>query len=1009
MAQVRSALVIVNGHYPDSDLPDLPGALGDAEALARALGDPMIGGFDVAVMAERTREELHRQIERFFADRGRDDLLLLYVICHGLADAFGRDYLAARNTELRDLPGTAISVEYINEQVMRSRSRATVLIVDCLFRAASPDAVAVRTAAPGDRFEGLDRVVIAAGNGAESFLTQTLVRGLDSGAADLDGDGEVTDRELYEYLRDQLRANPGTSRPSQDPTYRSTLGGSVVIARNPVMTPGAGAEDGASFLPLALLEAMRSPVVEERMGVVSQLEDVLRSTGPRRGAVSVPAARHALATLAADGSQAVSSAAAGVLARNPAPEPTRTEPAPEAEAGYPAEPIVSSDYWTTEDELDYAPYATAIAEFIQHEDTRPPLTIGVKAPWGAGKTSLMRMIQDRLDPPKAGTASAPGAHRQRVRLTAAARRVLAGRSRRSSAAGGEQPPVVTNRALLRKLNDRARRAQAPDPSSPGAEADLDALRIDASGLADWRPTVWFNPWMYQSGEQIWAGLAHEIIAQVTQRMGPADREAFWLELNVRRLDGDALRRRVHRALFERLLPLVAGFCVAAVVAVVALLCRSLLPEVAGALNAAGRGLLAAGTVGTVLAGVWRTVGFWREHVAGTLSTLVRPPDYLRDWQRLAGQQGAGAAFTRLVGDPGYEGRLGFLYLVQTDMRRVLDLVATEDRPLVVFVDDLDRCSPGTVAQVIEAINLFLAGQFPNCVFIVAMEPEMVAAHIEVAYQPLVDTLTGDDYWGEAHTLGWRFLDKIVQLPISLPALRSDQAGRFLGTSLVGGPVPAAAGRDGDADPDEDRVRRIEAAIREQRPSIENLSEAAASAQQRVGGASVPATGFDAETRVALRRELRRRLRPDNPEVQAVVAAVAGRLARNPREIKRFVNVFRFYAVIRQEREAAGLPVPDTLAEVAKLAVLAVRWPHLRSALGRQVGATERDTVLSLLEAPIAELPEDAAWADRRKALETVLTDAQLPERLRTNLLASEDLCHLLTCAPSIGNVAAGYL
>ncbi|MFC7643536.1 P-loop NTPase fold protein [Streptosporangium lutulentum] len=42
------------------------------------------------------------------------------------------------------------------------------------------------------------------------------------------------------------------------------------------------------------------------------------------------------------------------------------------------------------------------------------------------------------------------------------------------------------------------------------------------------------------------------------------------------------------------------------------------------------------------------------------------------------------------------------------MRQVLDLVATEERPLVVFVDDLDRCSPGTVAQVIEAINLFLA-------------------------------------------------------------------------------------------------------------------------------------------------------------------------------------------------------------------------------------------------------------------------------------------------------------
>ena len=172
---------------------------------------------------------------------------------------------------------------------------------------------------------------------------------------------------------------------------------------------------------------------------------------------------------------------------------------------------------------------------------------------------------------------------------------------------------------------------------------------------------------------------------------------------------------------------------------------------------------------------------------------------------------------------------------------------------------------------------------------------------------------------------------------------------------------------------------------------------------------MPAAQFSTETRVAMRQELRRRLRPQDPEVQAIVHAVAGRLPRNPRAIKRFVNVFRFYAVIRQERETAGLAVPDTLTEIAKLAVLAVRWPQLRGALGRQIGATERDTVLALLEGPIAELPEDAGWVTRKQALDTVLTDAQIPEKLRASLLASEDLCQLLTHGPSIGTAATGYL
>jgi KAP family P-loop domain len=59
---------------------------------------------------------------------------------------------------------------------------------------------------------------------------------------------------------------------------------------------------------------------------------------------------------------------------------------------------VHADRWTTEDRLDYALYAKATAEFLQHKDATPPMVISVQAPWGQGKTSLMRMVQHNLDP-----------------------------------------------------------------------------------------------------------------------------------------------------------------------------------------------------------------------------------------------------------------------------------------------------------------------------------------------------------------------------------------------------------------------------------------------------------------------------------------------------------------------------------------------------------------------------------------------------------------------------------
>ena len=174
-----------------------------------------------------------------------------------------------------------------------------------------------------------------------------------------------------------------------------------------------------------------------------------------------------------------------------------------------------------------APYADAIARGIQHEETRPPLTIGIKAPWGAGKTSLMRMIRDRLEWP----SGKPGADLRGLHLV------------------GSGPAAVTNRTVLERARSHARPAAGELTATPDA-ADEDERR--------WRPTVWFNPWMYQTGEQVWAGLAHEIITQVTERMPRAERERFWLELNVRRVDEQAVRRRIYALVLERVLPWALG-------------------------------------------------------------------------------------------------------------------------------------------------------------------------------------------------------------------------------------------------------------------------------------------------------------------------------------------------------------------------------------------------------------------------------------------------------------------
>jgi len=62
------------------------------------------------------------------------------------------------------------------------------------------------------------------------------------------------------------------------------------------------------------------------------------------------------------------------------------------------------DLPATVDELGFMPSAAALTEIVQGAavaDT--PLTVGIYGEWGSGKTSLMRMILDRLDPNRCAT------------------------------------------------------------------------------------------------------------------------------------------------------------------------------------------------------------------------------------------------------------------------------------------------------------------------------------------------------------------------------------------------------------------------------------------------------------------------------------------------------------------------------------------------------------------------------------------------------------------------------
>ncbi|MEI2780145.1 MAG: caspase family protein [Candidatus Competibacter sp.] len=86
MAENRSALIVAVSEYQDAGLRQLVAPAQDAEALARVLGDPAIGGFAVKTLLNQPSYQVNREIEAFFANRVKNDLLLFYFSGHGLKD-----------------------------------------------------------------------------------------------------------------------------------------------------------------------------------------------------------------------------------------------------------------------------------------------------------------------------------------------------------------------------------------------------------------------------------------------------------------------------------------------------------------------------------------------------------------------------------------------------------------------------------------------------------------------------------------------------------------------------------------------------------------------------------------------------------------------------------------------------------------------------------------------------------------------------------------------------------
>jgi hypothetical protein len=235
----------------------------------------------------------------------------------------------------------------------------------------------------------------------------------------------------------------------------------------------------------------------------------------------------------------------------------------------------------------------------------------------------------------------------------------------------------------------------------------------------------------------------------------------------------------------------------------------------------------------------------------------------------------------------YRRQLGTVALVRQDFDDISNLLqlqaewveagdrrADEDLGIgriVLYIDDLDRCPPRKVIQVLEAIHLLLA--FPLFVVVVGVDARWLSRSLAMRHPRLLtldEAVTGPD--GSATPRD--YLEKIFQIPFWLQPLDAD-ATRLMLRGLLpdAARLPAAGG-----------------------PSPQPATQSAAEPTRDPGAASEVVGAAAESAAAATPAPPAHDLNPESLEMSSheleMMELLAPLLGRSPRALKRFVNTYR---------------------------------------------------------------------------------------------------------------------
>ena len=245
----RRALILANGTFTDAKIAPLASPVADAKRLCDLLKRADVGGYDVTLCADADFATVRIRIQKFFASATYDDMNLILISGHGIKDPKGKLHFATSDTQVNLLRATSLASRFILESMEESAASQQILFIDTCYSGAFARGTVNKAAMASvsrDDFgdvEARGTAIITAATSVQlageakvdgtmqSVFTRHLIKGIETGAADSAGTGQIRLSDLFEYVRASVKRDAPSQTPQ--PYYNGLDGASVVVAINP--------------------------------------------------------------------------------------------------------------------------------------------------------------------------------------------------------------------------------------------------------------------------------------------------------------------------------------------------------------------------------------------------------------------------------------------------------------------------------------------------------------------------------------------------------------------------------------------------------------------------------------------------------------------------------------------------------------------------------------------------------------------------------------------------------